>query len=295
MYNRENFLYEQHIGEEMRTLQTEETGTLQRDEKGTPQPKGTQVHDFHLDHTIESGQIFAYEPEDGGYRIIDGEQTFWVKQEGDSLLFTGTTESFVRKYFRLDEDHQEILLALEKHKQLAEAIRSYRGLRLIRQDPWQCTVGFLCSQNSNIPRIKNNIRFLINTFGNGKFPSPSSIDQQRITEARLGYREQYIVETSKLVNKEFFERLRTLPYEDAKEALMTLPGVGPKVADCILLFSLDHLNAFPVDVWIANVMKELFPSCRGKTPAKIAAYAQRKFGAHAGYAQQYLYHWKRNQ
>lgn len=252
------------------------------------------TQDFHLQHTLDSGQVFTYNVEGEGYRIIDGAYSFFVQQKGDVLFYEGVDEPFLIHYFRLDEDHSQVIEELQKHKQLKEAVTAYRGLRIIRQDPFQCTMGFLCSQNSNIPRIKKNMQYFVDRFGNGVFPKAGTI-LSNLTQARLGYREQYIVETNKQVNETFFRSLEGMSYPQAKERLMELPGVGPKVADCILLFSLDHLTSFPVDVWMINVMKELFPSCRKKTPPQIAAFAQRKFGNYAGYAQQYLYHWKRMQ
>ncbi len=251
---------------------------------------------FNLKHTVESGQIFAFKEESGGYRITERNQNFFVRQKGKALFYEGVDEKFIRHYFRLDEDHKKILRRLSGDLRLRKAIRSCSGIRLIRQDPWQCTIGFLCSQNSNITRIRNNIHTLMELFGEGGFPAPGKInDRKKLSKARLGYREPFIFETNKLVDDAFFEKLRGLSYEEAKEKLMELPGIGPKVADCILLFSLGFDHAFPVDVWIQRVIGELYFNGELKKPAEIAAFAHKHFAEYAGYAQQYLFHWRRNQ
>jgi len=244
---------------------------------------------------MESGQYFAYSLTEGWYTILHRNITFRVRQEGDWLRYEGIGRDALVDFFRLDEDHNTVLEALGKDVKLREALSYCRGLRLLRQDPWQCTVGFVCSQNSNIPRIKQNITSLTQNFGDGMFPMPGSIvDKAKLQEARLGYREKYLLALNTLVDDDYFKHLKTLNYEEAKSALMKLPGIGSKVADCILLFSLDKLSTFPVDVWIKRVVEELYFN-EEKTMNEIIAFASSKWGEHAGYAQQYLYHWRRQQ
>ena len=247
------------------------------------------VTDFDLKNTMDSGQYFAYSEKNGVFEIIHRSTRFTVAQEKDKLIYAGISEKELKNFFRLDEDHSKILKELSKDKHLLKAIEYCRGLRLIRQDPWQCTVGFICSQNSNIPRIKNNIQYMIDNFGNDSFPGPKDIDTENLREAKLGYREKYLKQVCNQVDDKFFESLRGLSYDQAKEKLLELPGVGPKVADCILLFSLDKLETFPVDVWVKRLMSELYG-----VEDNVHDYATKKFGANAGYAQQYLFHWRRN-
>ncbi|MFQ5621660.1 MAG: DNA glycosylase, partial [Candidatus Nanoarchaeia archaeon] len=249
------------------------------------------VKDFSLVETMESGQYFAYEEKDGKYEILLRDLLFEVWQEGSALYYEGISEDALVHFFRLDEDHGKTLSVLSKDKHLKKAVAHCRGIRLLRQDPWQCTVGFLCSQNSNIPRIKGNIQSMVENFGGGKFPKPGSLsDAGKLKLARLGYREKYILGTNSLVSDKFFEDLRKLSYDEAKEKLMELPGIGPKVADCVLLFSLDFLGTFPVDVWMFKGMKHYYSV---ESMKDIQSFADEKWGEYAGYAQQYLYHWFR--
>lgn len=252
------------------------------------------VENFDLAGTMESGQLFPFTNENGTYRFLQRDKWISVRQEGDALYYSGCNEKYLKHFFRLDEDESEKFELLNNEKGLREAVKKSRGLRIMRQDPWQCTMSFICSQNSNIPRIQSNIMSFVNDFGNGVFPEPGQIKAgKKLKAVRLGYREKYIAGVNKLVNDEYFEKLRELSYTEAKEELCKLPGIGPKVADCILLFSLDHLEAFPVDVWIKRGMEELYFDEVEQTPATIEAFGRNYFGKHAGYAQQYLYHWRR--
>jgi N-glycosylase/DNA lyase len=255
------------------------------------------VTDFDLASTIESGQIFRWEAKDGGYAIRHANEQFFVKQNGDALEFSGTTPEFLMRFFALDVDYATIKKSLGRDKTLAKAIKTYPGLRVIRQDPWECTVAFLCSSFSNIKKIQLNLRKLVETFSDGKkFPLPTQLnDHDKIRDCSTGYRSKYIYETSRKVSPLYFKHLQHVPYAKAKESLMQLPGVGAKVADCILLFALGHGEAFPVDVWMQRVMEESYFNGKKTKEKEIRAVAASKWGPLAGYAQQYLYHWRRLQ
>lgn len=253
------------------------------------------VKDFDLASTVESGQIFRWRKEGKGYLINHGDQKFSVAQNGSVLEFDGTTPAFIRRFFGLDVDYARIKRELRKDPALRQAIDAYPGIRIIRQDQWECMVAFLCSSFSNIKKIQLNLRKLAECFGkDGTFPSPPQInDHEKIKACSTGYRSKYIHETAKSVSPAFFSSLRRKPYQEAKSRLMELPGIGEKVADCICLFSLDKTEAFPVDVWMQRVMEEQYFGGK-KTPIKaIRAFAAERWGNLAGYAQQYLYHWRR--
>ena len=246
-----------------------------------------------LSHTLDSGQVFRYFKENGGYRIVHGEHAFWV---GDGLRFEGIPKSKLVSFFRLNDDYDKILNEINKDNTMSDAIKQYYGLRLMRQEPWECMVSFLCSSATNIPRIKRDLNNIAKTFGYEHdgfhlFPKVGEIDNlQKLKKCGTGFRAKYIYAVNNIVNPSFFKKLKRKPYQEAKAALMELPGIGTKIADCILLFSLDHLEAFPVDVWMEKVLKENYEKVNNK---EMLSFAQDYFKPYAGYAQQFLYHWRR--
>ncbi len=257
----------------------------------------------NLPHTLDSGQIFRYWKEADGYRVVHGKHAFFVSVKGNQLYFDGISKEEVRSFFRLDDDYLKILAWISKDKVMDDAIKKYFGLRLLRQEPWECAVSFLCSSATNILRIKRDLNNIAKVFGREKdgfhlFPKVGEIDNlKKIKECGTGFRAKYIYDVNGSVTSTFFKRLKKRDYSDAKEELMELPGVGPKVADCVLLFSLEKLNAFPIDVWIAKVLKENYievGSGKNINYKNMLEFAQKYFNPYAGYAQQFLYHWRRN-
>lgn len=257
---------------------------------------------FTLSHTLDSGQFFRYYLHDGWYYVVTREKVFRIKQKNDELIYEGATDNFIRHFFGLDENYAAIKKQLKKDAVLADAIKQYPGLRIIRQDPWECTVFFLCSQFSNIKKIKKNLDLIAEKFGKeiifkGKkfftFPSPGDInDFEKLKKCSVGFRAKYILAVNNAVSDEFFASLRNKSYNDSKEELVQLRGIGEKVADCILLFSLGFTESFPVDVWMERVVREHY--VKEKMPLKkLAEFGRNKWGKLAGYAQQWLYHWKR--
>ncbi len=238
---------------------------------------------FSLAHTLDSGQFFRYHLHEGWYYIVTRDKVFRIRQEGNVLYFEGVSARFVRHFFGLDEDYSRILRKLSKDAALASAIKAYPGLRLIRQDPWECTIGFLCSQFSNIKKIKKNMECIAQEFGKpvhfkGRkffgFPKPGEInDLARLKKCAVGFRAKYIL----WVNGRLTE----------------MYGIGEKVADCILLFSLGFTESFPVDVWMERAIKEIYLNGRKLPLRKMGAWGREHWGKLAGYAQQYLYHWRR--
>lgn len=266
---------------------------------------------FDLDATLGCGQVFRWNrTADGWWYGVVGGRVIKVRQDGNRLTYTGASASFIRRYFSLDIDLFTVLASIGTGPFIRACIRKNRGLRLVRQPPWECTVSYICSTNSNIPTIRRRIASLAQRCGTpvafeGKwyhtFPDPSAIScvgNDGLTACRLGYRQPYISGTSLMVTDEMAweRRIRKLPYEKARRELLTLHGVGPKAADCILLFGFQKYEAFPVDVWIRRIIQDQYlPELSLDAPLanreydRIRWFAREQFGEYCGWAQEYLY------
>lgn len=277
---------------------------------------------FSLDHTLRCGQSFRWEKLSGWWYGVVERKVVKIKQVGDKLLFQtcpeGTEADFAKNYFRLDDNLPQILSKINRDKNIGMAIQRFHGLRIIRQEPWECLISYICATNKNIPAIKNMIVNLSKRFGRKivfedrdfyAFPRPSDLadaDLKQLKTCKLGFRTERVLETSRIVrNKELdFGTLRKMDYGKAKCKLLALPGVGHKVADCVLLFSLGKLETFPVDVWVkrailnyySNRFEESFvekisrrTSLTSGEYEKISSFGKTYFGEYAGYAQEYLF------
>ena len=217
---------------------------------------------------------------------------------------------FITEYFSLDVDLQPILASIDRDPFIGSAIRQCAGLRLIRQPKWECLVSYICSTNSNIPMIRRRIGTIAEQFGReiffeGKtyytFPEPSAItcsDGKALADCKLGYRTPYVFNTACTIGdiKQWDEKITSMPFEAARRELMKLSGVGPKAADCILLFAFQKYEAFPVDVWIRRIMQQHYirtlntdAGLTGWEYDIIRRFAREHFGEYCGYAQEYLY------
>ena len=262
-----------------------------------------EVPNFNLEATLESGQIFRYERVGDWYFLTVGDNVVKIRQSGNKIFWSSLKPFDLFRYFNLESDSET---ELAKEKFLAEAVKTYSGLKIMNQDPWECAVSFICSSCSNIKRIKKNLNSIASAYGarisfegyeSHSFPNAETINGNigLLQECGLGYRREYLAKlVGKVVSGFDFEDLKSRPYDEAKNVLMQFDGVGTKVADCILLFSLNFSEAFPVDVWIEKVMRRLYFGGRKTSLVKIADYGRDKFGKNAGYAQQFLYHYSRN-
>jgi N-glycosylase/DNA lyase len=266
---------------------------------------------FSLDQTLRCGQVFRWDRSaEGTWTGIVGSHVIRICQNGRKIRFDGAPERFIRDYFSLDIDLGKILSSIDRDPVIHAAIERCKGLRLVRQPPWECTVSYICSTNSNIPTIRKRIASLAGKFGEPvefrgeryyTFPEPASViceGHDGLTECRLGYRQPYVYGTAGSVTDihEWEEKLRLLPYEEARKELMILQGVGPKAADCILLFAFQKYEAFPVDVWIRRILQQHYlPELRMDSPLtgreydRIRSFAREHFGEYCGWAQEYLY------
>jgi N-glycosylase/DNA lyase len=260
--------------------------------------------DFDLDRTLSCGQAFRWEPVDNGWQGVVQGHLIRIWQEEKRLRFSGASRPFIRNYFALDEDLTHILHTLtERDPKLREVIEACRGLRILRQDPWECTLSYLIATYSNIPTIKKRIEALARTLGDAitsgdriyyGFPGPeafSDICGPSLEDCHLGYRGPYLLETACRLagDPSWADRIWEQDYEQGRMELMHLRGIGPKAADCILLFAFQRYKAFPVDVWIQRIMQERYPFLRGQSNEAIRRFGQEQFGPYAGYAQEYLY------
>jgi N-glycosylase/DNA lyase len=266
---------------------------------------------FNLDVTLACGQVFRWDrTTDGWWYGVVGNRVLKIRQDRDRLTYAGAAASFIRHYFSLDTDLGAILASIDTDPFIHASIMKNQGLRLVRQPPWECTVSYICSTNSNIPTIRRRIASIAERYGRpikfeGKiyrtFPGPSSVSRgghDGLTECRLGYRQPYVYGTSCSLSgeKAWEETIHRLPYEEARNELMKLHGVGPKAADCILLFAFQKYEAFPVDVWIRRIVQQHYlPSLKHGSPLTtreydtIRCFAREQFGEYCGYAQEYLY------
>jgi N-glycosylase/DNA lyase len=263
-----------------------------------------------LSLSLSCGQAFRWDLREGWWEGVIGGGLWKLRQEGDRLIYDGPGVRAVRHYLALDEDLAGILFSIDRDPVIHRAIETCRGLRILRQDPWEILISFICATNTNIPRIRKMIASLSQCFGTWvpgaveprySFPAPEALSGScgdHLDACRLGYRDRYIAETAAMNEEDpgLLERIAGLPFDEARAALLSFPGVGPKAADCILLFGFHRLEAFPVDVWIRRIMHEKYispPSGTGgpseKGDRRIRKFGREYFGAYAGYAQEYLF------
>lgn len=251
---------------------------------------------FDLGLTLDCGQAFRWSiTDDGCFEGIAMGKYLKIKQNGSDLVFYNTTEAEFKNiwqgYFDLERDYNEILNRAKENELLLKITENCGGIRLLRQDPWEALCSFIISQNNNIPRIKGIINRLCENFGekiDGGYTFPTAerlkdLSVDDLSVLRAGFRAKYILSAAKKCCYDIdLKVLPTLPIDKAREILMTITGVGPKVADCTLLFGLGFLDAFPMDVWMKRAMAGLFG---GKLPDG--------YDDCAGVIQQYIFHYAR--
>jgi len=235
--------------------------------------------------TMESGQPphFLWNREKGRYWRIAGGKRCEVWQEKGRLGFSEGFGGYVGTLLRKNDDLEKICERIDTDAEMHGAIAAHRGLRITKSDPWETIVCFICSINNNIPRIRRMVQSLM---VEGEVMPPEVMFAADLSQKRLGYREKYLKATSEMAMGYDLRKIGKMDYERAKGALVEFEGVGPKVADCVLLFGYGFLEAFPVDVWIAREMERGYGV---KGERAIHGLAKEKWGKFAGYAQQYLY------
>ena len=252
--------------------------------------------DLDLDETLDCGQAFRWKKVSSDYEctytgsFFNDRLTVSQTGRGDFIFHDTTEEELLKKwvdYFDFNTDYTELKKIFSEDETLSKACEYAGGIRLLRQNSWECLISFIISQNNNIPRIKGIIDRLCEKY-NEDFPSPEQLsgeDPDSLSYLRSGFRAKYICDAVSKVNSGDIDlkAVSAMPIDEARAALKRIKGVGPKVAECVLLFGMYRIEAFPVDVWIKRVLAEYYP---GGFPEYISGYA--------GIAQQYLFHYIRN-
>ena len=266
---------------------------------------------INIDNSINSGQVFLWEKNGTDWYGINGQDILKINKNGviKSILNSKTN------FFRKNDNMQEIIKSISKDETVKKSVKQYEGLRIFKQDPFQCMISFIISSNSNIQKIKNSLEKISKKFGKKVkiqnkefflFPKPEKLANASIEEIKkcgVGYRAPFIKQASKMIvlKKINFKYLEKCDYEEAKKNICVIPGVGNKVADCILLFSLNKLEAFPLDTWMIKILEKYYSNqfnIETKTITekqyqilheKIVNY----FGPYCGYAQQFLFKMER--
>lgn len=258
---------------------------------------------YNLTRTLSCGQVFRWHSAGSIATGIFAGRPVRVVQVAGGLSVEGLTEREetrqFRRYLGLDEPLATIEGQLAHDAVLRGAIKRSSGIALMRQDPWECLISFIISAFNNIPKIEQSLGRLAARFGNPvgegwSFPTPERLASASLRSLRacwLGYRAPYVRSVARQVaNREVdLATLEDASFAEARKTLLALPGVGEKVADCVLLFAYGHGVAFPVDVWIQRVVERRYFGGRPQTPRHLRAFAQARFGSLAGYAQQHLY------
>ena len=297
------------------------------------------VRDYDLAATLDSGQVFRWRQFENSWHGVIGKQFVRLTQTPDGIHATTSAPvedwDWLRHFLQTETDLARILKTFPDDEPMRQAIAACHGLRLLRQEPWECLASFILSSTKQIVQIRQIVALLCERFGepcSGDAPSPQvrdttstsvSCDEgvagtfrrrgvaatrtfptpQRIaatTEAELrdckmGFRAPSLLATARRITDGSFnlEKIRSLSHAEARAELMTLRGVGEKIADCVLLFAYGFDSAFPVDVWIGRALQELYFPRRRVSDKRLRQFAATHFGPHAGYAQQYLFHYIR--
>jgi N-glycosylase/DNA lyase len=261
--------------------------------------------DFDLEKTLNSGQVFHWTRYGSGFVGAIAENLVYLEQADTSIRVLAGESTVAARYLALDHPLPEILKTFPDDPVLRAAVEYCRGLRIIRQPQWECLATFLTSSLKQVQHIRA-ISFAIRTrFGRRlqrdememfSYPQPervADIPLEDLLECKLGFRAANLIAVAKRVASGAvnLEALHELSTQDARSALCELPGVGEKIANCVLLFAYDRLDALPVDVWIARVLEQVYFPGRTNVPLReLKAFAADYFGCYAGYAQQYLFH-----
>lgn len=271
------------------------------------------VADYDLDSTLTSGQAFRWRRVGQSWHGVIGSR--WIKLTATPGGITGEVGeavadwSWLRHYLQLEVVLADVLETFPKDESLEAAVKACRGLRLLRQEPWECLASFILSSTKQILQIQQIVALLCERYGEPlavprghrlayAFPSAQRLAELSETDLRackMGFRAPYLLETARSISSGQFDlaKLHTLNAAEARIQLMALPGVGRKIADCVLLFAYGFQNAFPVDVWVTKALRQLYFPRQVVKPQQLHGFAAEYFGPNAGYAQQYLFHYMR--
>lgn len=255
---------------------------------------------FDVYQTLDCGQVFRFKEIEGGYRIHAGKHCADIFDAGDKYRFECDDAEFFKRYFDFDTDYAALQEKCADGGMVSSAIEYGRGIHILRQDPTETIFSFIISQNNHIPRIKGIIERICDALGEDMggyhaFPTVealASVGEEFYAKLGAGYRAAYLDRVAKSLVGVDVNDWNSLSTDDLRAKLLSLHGVGRKVADCVLLFGFNRFDVFPVDTWIKKVFEEEFPN----VPAdKIATLLIQKYGQYAGFVQQWLFFFKRNE
>lgn len=276
------------------------------------------TYDLDLSSTLDGGQSFNWRPGNDGVWLglignlpvklsIDKHRNGSVVKAEYRLSPGGSDLDRLKWYLDLDTPYEAVRNRLSSDDNLESIIRSVPKFNILNQDPWQTLVSFILSTQSNIPRIKRNLEDisifanqLVTAFGLSfyRFPNPhelAAMGENKLRGLGLGYRAKNLAAVASLISENTFniKTVSAMPYKDAKQYLMALPGVGPKVADCVLAFSMGHTSAFPVDRWVSRGVKRMYSNTVKYSDPDISKWGREKFGSDAAYVQQSIFYYER--
>jgi N-glycosylase/DNA lyase len=273
------------------------------------------VRDYDLASTLGCGQAFRWRAQENAW--VGVIEHHWVRLRQGADFLTAETAGpvtdwdWLNHYLQTDMDLGVVLASFPDDEPMRSAVGACRGLRLLRQDPWECLASFILSSTKQIVQIQQIIALLCERYGDPvavpageppahAFPSPSQLaarTEAELRDCKMGFRAPYLLATARAIADSRFDlqRLRNLPVADARTELVGLPGVGPKIADCVLLFAYGFQAAFPVDVWVMKALRQLYFPRRRPSPKRLRRFTETYFGCNGGYAQQYLFHYMRTQ
>ncbi len=264
---------------------------------------------FDIEHILECGQAFRYSKlDDYQYDVIGFGKRVRVVQKGKDIEFLCSDEDYNKlwiNYFDLKSDYGQFKkLLIEKEPRLAEAIEHKQGIRILRQEPFEMLITFILSQNKSMPQIKVLVNRLSTIYGTeqedefgkfNQFPSPQQlahVTEAEFRELKVGFRAPYLVDAiHKVVSKQvMLESMYNQDTQEAREALMSVKGVGRKVSDCVLLFGFHKMDVFPLDVWMKRIMNHLYSKEDKLSDTQMLSLAEKLYGKLGGLAQQYLFY-----
>ena len=273
------------------------------------------VKNYHLASTLSSGQAFRWYPTpDSAWQGIIGHDYLVLRQHQNGIEAKASTPNpnwpAIQYYLQTEIDIDAITATFPNDPPMQAAIAACPGLRLLRQDPWECLASFILSSTKQIVQIQQIVAALCSCYGDDlKIPDPqspirnsfpsaaklASLSESQLRSCKMGFRAPYLLQTARIIssNQLNLESLRSLSTSQARETLCELPGVGEKIANCVLLFAYGFRDAFPVDVWVQKAIRQLYFPKRKPTAKRLKTFVQTHFSPNAGYAQQYLFHYMR--
>jgi N-glycosylase/DNA lyase len=273
------------------------------------------VQNYDLAATLSSGQAFRWYPApDGAWEGVIGRDHLFLRQSENGIEAQASAPNpdwpSIQHYLQTDIDIDAITATFPNDPPMQAAIAACHGLRLLRQEPWECLASFILSSTKQIVQIQQIVQALCECYGDDLlsvssvplwlkgFPAAAkvaSLTESQLRSCKMGFRAPYLLQTARIIssNQLNLESLRSLSTSKARETLCELPGVGEKIANCVLLFACGFQDAFPIDVWVQKAIRQLYFPKRKPTAKRLKTFVQTHFGPNAGYAQQYLFHYMR--